>query len=192
MKISKKLDLVVTVDAPDGGQFHIYSTPISRIVFEQFYDELGAVFTKLFGEAGSAHVALSAPQLAYAALKKISTDKGTWDQVKNGLINEIGRLTTVLHAGDKGWQQTTYDQAIKTKLLDEDTESEVMSALIFFTSIVWVAPKGLAQGFLEMASALRQWELTSSGITEYLSSLPTSTETETSVTATSSRVVSRT
>ena len=192
MKVTKKLDLAITVEAPEGGQIHVYSSPISRVVFEQFYDELGAVFTKLFGEAGSAHVALSAPQLAYAALKKISTDKGTWEQVRTGLINEIARLTTVLHASEKGWQQTTFDQAVKAKILDEDTESEVMSALIFFTSIVWVAPKGLANGFLEMASALRQWELTSSGITEYRNSLPTLIEAETSGTKTSSRVVSRT
>jgi hypothetical protein len=191
MKITKKLDLAITIDAPAGGQLHIYSTPIPRLVFEQFYEELGAVFTKLFGEAGSAHVALSAPQLAYAALKKIATEKGTWEIVRQGLINEISRLTMVISATDKGWKQSTYDQAVKAKILDEDSEMEVMSALIFFTSIVWVAPKDLANGFLEMASALRAWELTSSGITAYISSLPTSTETETSGTKPSSRVASR-
>jgi len=82
------------------------------------------------------------------------------------------------------------DIAVKRGILDEDAESEVLSALIFFTAITFVSPKSMAQGFLDMASALRSWELTLSNFTEFKNGLPTLTEEEILVTTTSSRVPS--
>jgi len=187
--INKRLNLVVSTEV-SIGPIRIHSVPVSRDVFETFYEELGEVFTKSFGESSSAHMALSAPQLAYAALKKSSRAKGTWDTVKSGLINEIVRLSNVVFIGDKGWESLPMDIAVKRGILDEDAESEVLSALIFFTAITFVSPKNMAQGFLDMASALRSWELTSFNFTEFKNGLPTLTEEETSVMKTSSRVPS--
>ena len=80
--------------------------------------------------------------------------------------------------------------AIKEGVIDEDSEREVLSSLIFFIAITFVAPKQLVKGFLDMASALRNWVVTSLSSTEYKIGLPISTETEITGTTTSSRVPS--
>lgn len=177
MKIDRKLNIVIPIETETNGRILVHSAPISRDVFEQFYLELGKVFTQCFDSVSQAHLALSAPQLAYPALKKMAMDAGTWENVKRGLINEIVRLTNVLIAGDKGWETLPLDIAIKREILDEDEESEVLSAIVFFTSICRVAPKELRTSFLEMAGSIRNWELTSSDSTEYLNGLLMSAKT---------------
>jgi hypothetical protein len=171
MKIDRKLNIVIPVETESKGLIYVHSTPISRDVFEQFYLELGKVFSQCFDSINQAHLALTAPQLAYPALKTMTIKAGNWEEVKKGLINEIVRLTNVLVTGEKGWESIPLDLAIKREILDEDEESEVLSALTFFTAICRVAPKDLRMSFLEMAGSLRSWELTSLDSTEYLNGL---------------------
>ena len=171
MKIDRKLNIVIPVETESKGLIYVHSTPISRDVFEQFYLELGKVFSQCFDSINQAHLALTAPQLAYPALKTMTIKAGNWEEVKKGLINEIVRLTNVLVIGENGWESIPLDLAIKREILDEDEESEVLSALTFFTAICRVAPKDLRMSFLEMAGSLRSWELTSLDSTEYLNGL---------------------
>jgi hypothetical protein len=171
VKINRNLNLVIPLNIENKGKIYIHSSPISRDIFEQFYLELGKVFTQCFDSINQAHLALSAPQLAYPALKKMSIDAGTWETVKRGFINEIIRLTNVLIAGDKGWESIPLDIAIKREIIDEDEESEVLSAITFFTAISRVAPKELRSSFIEMAGSIRNWELTSLDSTEYQNGL---------------------
>jgi hypothetical protein len=178
MRLNKQLNLVIPVDTDDGRIF-IHSAPISRDIFEEFYAELGKVFSQCFDSMNQAHLALTAPQLAYPALKKIATEAGTWDSVKKGLINEIIRLTNIAMPGDNGWESIPFDLAIKREMLDEEVESEALSSLCFFTVLYRVAPKDLRTAFLEMAGSLRNWQLTSSSCTEYLTGLPISAKAET-------------
>jgi len=175
MKINRKLNIVLPVDIGEGEKIFVHSTPISRDVFENYYSQLGAVFTKCFDAINQAHLALTAPQLAYPALKKISLDSGTWDSVQKGLINEIIRLSNVIMATEKGWESVPLDLVIKREMLDEDTVAEVLSSLVFFTSIWRTAPKELRISFLEMAGSLRNWEFISLDSSEYLNGLPTLT-----------------
>ncbi len=181
MKIDRNLNLVMQVQTGKNGVVYIHSASIGRSVFEQFYLELGKVFSQCFDSVNQAHLALSAPQLAYPALKSIATKAGNWDGVggvKFGLVNEIVRLTNVLIATEKGWETLPFDVAVKREILDEDEEAEVLSSLVFFTAISKVAPKDLKNSFLEMAGALRNWELSSSDSTEYMSGLPILTKKE--------------
>ena len=171
MKIDRKLNIVIPVETESKGLIYVHSTPISRDVFEQFYLELGKVFSQCFDAINQAHLALTAPQLAYPALKTMAIKAGNWEEVKKGLINEIVRLTNVMITGEKGWESIPLDLAIKREILNEDEESEVLSALTFFTAICRVAPKDLRMSFLEMAGSLRSWVLTSSDSTEYLNGL---------------------
>ena len=169
------------VQTEKNGLVYIHSTSISRSVFEQFYLELGKVFSQCFDSINQAHLALSAPQLAYPALKSIATKAGNWDGVggvKFGLVNEIVRLTNVAVSTEHGWETIPFDTAVKKEVLNEDEEAEALSSLIFFTAISKVAPKDLKNSFLEMAGALRNWELTYSDCTEYMSGLPTLTKKE--------------
>jgi hypothetical protein len=169
------------VQTESNGIVHIHSTSISRSVFEQFYLELGKVFSQCFDSINQAHLALSAPQLAYPALKSIAQKAGNWDGaggVKFGLVNEIIRLTNVIVSTENGWETMPFDVAVKQDVLNEDEEAEAISSLIFFTAISKVAPKDLKNSFLEMAGALRNWELTFSECTEYMSGLPILTKKE--------------
>jgi len=177
MRINRKLNLVMQLETAEQGVIHIHSVSISREIFEQFYLELGKVFSQCFDANNKAeHLALSAPQLAYPALKSIAKQAGNWDSaggVKLGLVNEIIRLTNIMITGDNGWETIPLDTAIKRGIIDEDEESEILSSLVFFTAISKVAPKDLKNSFLEMAGSLRGWVLTSSDITEYQSGLLT-------------------
>ena len=181
MRIDQKLNFVFPVDTPKHGVTYVYSMPISRAVFEMHYDVLGKVFTRCFDGQDPKHIALTAPQIAYAALKTIAIGNGNWEGpngVRASLINEIIRLSTVMFVGDRGWETVPMDIAVKRGIFDEDSEAEALSTLTFFTSISKVAPKSLAGTFLEMAGSLREWRLTSSGCMEFMNSLPTSTEDE--------------
>ena len=181
MKIDRNLSLVMQVQTEKNGKVHIHSTSISRSVFEQFYLELGKVFSQCFDSINQAHLALSAPQLAYPALKSIAQKAGNWEGaggVKFGLINEIIRLTNVAVSTENGWETIPFDTAVKKEILNEDEEAEAISSLIFFTAISKVAPKDLKNSFLEMAGALRNWELTSLECTEYMNGLPILTKKE--------------
>ena len=169
------------VQTDENGLVYVHSSSISRSVFEQFYLEIGKVFSQCFDSVNQAHLALSAPQLAYPALKSISMKAGNWDGaggVKFGLVNEIVRLTSVLVSGENGWESLPLDIAVKRNVINEDEEAEILSSLVFFTAISKVAPKDLKNSFLEMAGALRNWELTSSDSTEYLNGLPILTKKE--------------
>jgi hypothetical protein len=181
MKIDQKLNLVFPVDTAEHGMAYVHSMPLSRAVFELYYDVIGKVFTRCFDGEDPKHVALTAPQIAYAALKTIAAANNNWEGqngVRAGLVNELIRLTSVMYVGDKGWESLPLDVAVKRGVFDEDNEAEALSAICFFTSISKVAPRALAGAFLEMAGSLRDWHFTYSGCTAYMSSLPTSTETE--------------
>ena len=181
MKLDRNLNLVMQVQTEKSGVVYIHSASISRSVFEQFYLELGKVFSQCFDSVNQAHLALSAPQLAYPALKSIATKAGNWDGaggVKFGLINEIIRLTNVLISGENGWESMPLDVAIKRDILSDDDEAEILSSLVFFTAISKVAPKDLKNSFLEMAGALRSWDLSSLACMEYMNGLPILTTKE--------------
>ncbi len=179
MRISKNLNIVIKVDTAEKGEVFVHSSPISRDVFEKYYNELGQVFTESLKGVDQAHMALSAPQIAYPSLKAISKKLGTWDGVdgvKAGLINEIIRLTTVIVANNNGWDSLPFNVALKNEALDEDDEAEILSNLVFFTVISKVAPKDLRSSFLEIVGSLRDWEYLSLTPLEYINGLPILTE----------------
>jgi len=181
MRINKKLNIVIPLVTEKHGTVFIHSTPILRNVFELFYSELRHVFNDIFEGNNSKNFILTGPQIAYTSLKQMSINAKTWEGnsgVKFGLVNEIVRLTSVMINSQKGWEQLPFDTIIKREFLDEDEESEVLNALIFFTSISLVAPKQLKEGFLEMAGSTRGWELTSLDSMVFMNGLPTLTMSE--------------
>lgn len=181
MKIDRNLNLVIPVQSEKSGTIYAHSVPISRDIFEQFYLELGKVFSQCFDSINESHLVLSAPQLAYPALKSLAKKAGNWDNqggVKFGLVNEIIRLTNVIISTDQGWQTIPFDSAVKREMIDEDEEAEILSSVIFFTAISKVAPKDLKNSFLAMAGSLRNWELLSLDSSAYRNSLPMLTKGE--------------
>jgi hypothetical protein len=179
MKIDRKLNLVIPIETENHGVAHIHSVSISREIFEQFYLELGKVYSQCFDNKNPEYFILSAPQLAYPALKAIAMKSETWDGnggVQQGLISAIISLTTIIISGKNGWETFPLNTAIQRGMIDEDEKAEVLSSLVFFTVIYKVAPKELRKSFMEMAASLRRWHLTSSDFMEYKNGLPTLTE----------------
>jgi hypothetical protein len=176
MKIDRNLNLVIPVQSEKHGVIYCHSVPISRDVFETFYLELGKVFSQCFDSINESHLVLSAPQLAYPALKSIARKAGNWDGnggVKFGLVNEIIRLTNIILPGERGWETVPLDSAVKRGMIDEDEEAEILSSVIFFTAISKVAPRDLKNSFLEMVGTLRNWQLLSLDSSAFKTSLPT-------------------
>lgn len=178
IKLTRDLRIVFSVDTPTHGRVHVHSLPLARSIFETFVLELGETYSKVFGSYDPKHVAMTAPQMALPALRVVSKRMGTWDGADGlevGLINELARLTNVAHAGSVGWEQLPIHLAHQRGILDDDTHAEVLSSLVFFFLTLRVGPDVLREDTLRMASSARGWQYTSSGFTEYLASLPTST-----------------
>ena len=183
MKITKDLKIAFQVDTEGHGSVLIYSPSITRDTFELYYKELGRVFADCFGgDENGQHLALVGPQMAYAALKSVAREMGTWDNpsgVQNGLINEIVRLTQVAYATDTdGWKKVPMATARAHGILDEDAAGEVLNSLVFFTAVCKVAPPKLAGGLLPVIAESFGWAFGSWGFSEYIDSLPKSTPAE--------------
>ncbi len=175
-RITRDLKLVFPCETTSNGIVHVYSLPLSRLLFEQYVLELGETYSACFGAYDPKHVALTSPQMAYPVLKSIAARMGTWEGptgVQNGLINEISRVTMVAHATGEGWSQVPLSVALARDILDEDTHADILSVLTFFTLASRVGPKDLMDHSLRAAGSPRDWQFTSLGFTEWLGSLKT-------------------
>lgn len=182
MRLDKKLNFVFPIDSDENAQMWVHSAPISRIIFETYYDVLGKVFVNCFTGSDPKHVALAGPQLALPALKAAAKDSGTWEGpwgVENGFLNELIRLSNITFPCDKGWEQLPLANAFSRNIVDEDQQAEILSSLVFFTSISRTAPKILASTCLEAVGTLMGWRFTSSNSTDFMNSLPILTPAET-------------
>jgi hypothetical protein len=176
MELTRDLKLVIPLDTEKSGRCYVYSLPIARVIYEQFVFELGEAYSRIFQGYDPKHVAMTAPQMAYPALKAVATRMGTWEGpagVQAGLINELSRLTTVAHTTDAGWTQIPLQTALARGVLDEDEHAEVLSSLVFTLLAARVGPKSLMEHSLLAAGSPRDWAHTSSAFTAWLDSLPT-------------------
>jgi hypothetical protein len=172
MKLDKKLNIVIPVEA---GWVH--ATPISYAVFEKYFMPISKAFARVYSE-GLGTVA--GPRVAYLMLRKVSEELGIWetdqgDGVKQGLVNEIIRLSNVIVPGKKGYETHTLYDAISEGVLDEEEKSEVLNAIVFFTLASSMHKKALLE--LTLLGMTRFWggQTTSLDSTAYLASLPTLT-----------------
>lgn len=175
MRIARNLNLVVPVET-ETGKCWVHSTPISREIFETYFFVIAKTFASIFGQGlGS----VSGPRVAYLMLKKTAEDLNTWngaDGVKNGLINEIKRLTNVaIPTKDNGWETVPYATAESRKLIDDDTLAEVEGQLVFFILVSAMNRREQAKPILEVATELWGSQLTALDSTAFAHSLTTST-----------------
>lgn len=109
-------------------------------------------------------------------LKKLSEENKTWDEVQRGLINEIIRLTSLAYmTADNGWQTIPLETAISRKVLDDEERREIEGKLVFFTLAVCMFDRSQLGPMMEAVNGLWGSQVTSSALTEFLSSLPIST-----------------
>ena len=86
-------------------------------------------------------------------------------------MNQLYRLTNVIHVGERGWQSTPYEIARKNVLTPADA-SEVESAIVFFGVSSQMFRKNQVEDLVGGAMKLWGAQITSLNSTEYLNTLP--------------------
>ena len=173
-KLDRKLNIVIPVELDDGSTVHVHSEPINRAIFETYFDIMGRVFTQVY-MGGYGHV--TGPRVAKLLLRKTAVAAGAWDGpagVQN-LINEINRMTNVIVCGLTGWTTLPYEDAIRQKLFNEDDQSEIENAIVFFILASAIHRKAELRPILDQALPMWGGSVTPLNCTEYAASLPIST-----------------
>lgn len=177
MKINKRLNIVVPVELEDGTTVYVHAAPLPREIFEKYFMVISKTFASIYGQGlGS----IAAPKVSGLILKQIATEMGEWEDVKVGLLAEIKRLCNVLVLTPAGWETVPLEEAIARNMFDEDDVADVDGVLIFFIVSSAMHRKDALRVSLDIASRLWNAQVTSSNCTEFATSLPTSTGTDSS------------
>jgi hypothetical protein len=179
MKIDRKLNLVWPIELDDGTKLFVHSTPLSMEVWETYFLVLSRTYAEIMGQGLTV---LAGPPIARMLLKQVAMALRLWDGdqgVKEGLLPEMRRLTTVIMAHDGGWKPIPYDAAVSQGLLSEEAMEEAEGQIVFFmcVSAVLRGPGAKAQRTVMLNGIAQVWraQFTSSDSMEFLASLPTST-----------------
>jgi len=174
MRIDRRLNLVIPL-IQDEGEIYIHSTPISREVFERYYQIISRAFTDIYIR-GIGPAMLAGPRTAALDIKRIAKEMNLEDDVQSGLFNEIRRLSNVIAPSkDSGWQTYPLQEAINNKTISADDLAEVENAISFFTVASCLHRKQELKDFLDGAVSLWGAQTTLFNCTEYAASLTTST-----------------
>ncbi len=177
IKIDRKLNLALPVEREDGGIAHVFSTPISRPVFEMYFMTISGAYAAML-EQGAAWLLRMGPRTAKLMLKRIAEAENAWSGpqgVDNGLLGEIRRLTNVLAPlPGGGWDLIPFQEAINKNFFSEEDADEVEQALCFFTVVSASMKRKEATALLEATFGLLDGQITSLDITAYQASLQTS------------------
>lgn len=177
MKIDPKLNIVIPVDIDANTVYHVYSSPISREVFQNYHMVIAKTFGAIYNEG--LHF-MAGPRVAAMILRTKAEEMGIWDGpngVNMGLMNEIRRLTRVLMPSEKGWQEVLLQDVVDGQLMTEDDVSEVENALTFFIVTSAMHRRAALEPILNGAAKLWDAQITSSKCSEFAASLPKWTET---------------
>lgn len=174
--INKKLNLVLPVET-EAGKIWVHSVPLSREVFESNYLLLTKTLANMYANGiGPAF----GPRIARLALKDVAKEMNEEEDISVPLLNEIHRLTNFLmpSTNGSGWQTVPMSEVIQKKLIDEQIISEVENAIIYFIVASAVHLKSELQMALQGLKTNWKAQTISSTVTEFGSSLTTSTPPE--------------
>ncbi len=185
MKIDQRLNIVIPVEV-DKSTYYVHSCPVSREVFEEFFEVISRTFARIFT---SGLGVIAGPRVAGLTLRNIAKEMGVWDGpagVEQGLINEVRRLTHVLvpNPTGQGWTTLLLQEALDGNLISADDASEVENALAFFIVNSAMLRKSDLAGVLAGAAKLWDAQTTLLTSTAFASSLPTLIEADNSGTKT--------
>lgn len=174
-RINNRLNVVIPVDFAQGSGW-VHCVPVSRDVFEQYFD----VFARALTDTYASGAQLMSARIAYLQLRRTAQRMGVWDTeggVEKGLLPEIRRLTNIIIPGQPAMMM---GKALRDGVINEEDVDELMGPVIFFTLAYWVNRKQDLPEILQVVGRVWGLQTTSLNCTEYADSLPTSTEEETS------------
>jgi hypothetical protein len=175
LSISRKLNLVLPIDT-GNTKIWIHSTPISKEIFESNYLLLTKTLSNLYAHSIGPSMA---PRIAALMLRDTAREIDPISDISTDLLNEIERTTNVLMPDkDKKWQTIPFSEVKAKKLLDEDVISEVENTIIYFIVASSVHLKNELTMAYQGLRSIWSAEITSSNVTEFMRSLPTSTQTD--------------
>jgi len=183
-RVTSKVDGKDVVE--DVVRIYAFHTVLSKAVFDANYRALAS--TKSAMASKGKHYLMSAgPRIAALTLRdeglREAESRGNFDangqvidESTDAFFAEIKRLTTILCPGPNGWEYLPVDSAIKGGKIDEEDWQEVESAIVFFSCHVAMSRKADRQRIAQVTASLLDSSITSSTLTEFAGSLPTSTQ----------------
>ena len=173
MILNPDMFFVVPLYHGDDVYAYVHMRPISAAAFEMNYRLLIRTYNTMLGE-GPVAARMGHLFLRDAATALAGAD-GDGTALSAPLLNEIGRLSSVILATKTGWQTIPLQQALDGKLLDAEDAQEAVNAALFFICVWHVSPKQTRDGLLKTGTEL--WGAARSPLqpTEWIASLPTST-----------------
>ncbi|EIY2678528.1 hypothetical protein MMK78_005418 [Raoultella planticola] len=179
MKIDKKLNLVTNITRDDGSIVYLHVTPFPYEVVEENCILLGNLFTKFISQVGGLGAARVAAMMLRQSLKA-EVDSGR--QAGPTLVDEIQRLTVVIHNDGGQWKTVPLEVAFKQGIIDPDEYREVEGEVVFFMVSSAIQKASLLAPTVGTVIKMYDGQLTSSSVTAYRDSLQTSkpvTDTQT-------------
>jgi len=146
-------------------------------VFEANFLVISRAFTAVYTNGLGP---VTGPRVAALLLKQEAQTLGVWERTQQSLMAEINRLTNVVapSGNGHGWESMPFDVAKKRGILDENEAAEVENCIVYFICASSIHLKTEMAVAVEGLSTLWGAQTTSSNVTEYMRSLPTSTPEE--------------
>ncbi|QAA74129.1 hypothetical protein [Klebsiella variicola] len=180
MKIDKKLNLVTNITRDDGSIVYLHVTPFPYEVVEEYCVLLGNLFTNFItqvGPLGSARVAamMLKKRLKQEQEARLEDGKSLSDLPKSlTLVDEIQRLTVVIHNVGGQWKTTPLEVAFNQGIIDPDEYREVEGEVVFFMVSSAIQKANLIAPTVGTVIKMYDGQLTSSSVTAFRDSLQTS------------------
>ncbi|HDZ2592103.1 TPA: hypothetical protein RSS16_000890 [Klebsiella pneumoniae] len=180
MKIDKKLNLVTNITRDDGSIVYLHVTPFPYEVVEEYCVLLGNLFTNFItqvGPLGSARVAamMLKKRLKQEQEARLEDGKSLSDLPKSlTLVDEIKRLTVVIHNVGGQWKTTPLEVAFNQGIIDPDEYREVEGEVVFFMVSSAIQKANLIAPTVGTVIKMYDGQLTSSSVTAFRDSLQTS------------------
>ncbi|HCI6758192.1 TPA: hypothetical protein NPP70_003290 [Klebsiella variicola subsp. variicola] len=171
MKIDKKLNLVTNITRDDGSIVYLHVTPFPYEVVEEHCVLLGNLFTNFVTQVGPLGSARVAAMMLRSRLKKAQAE-GLPDGPT--IVDEIQRLTVVIHNVGGQWKTTPLEVAFKQGVIDPDEYREVEGEVVFFMVSSAIQKANLIAPTVGTVIKMYDGQLTSSSVTAFRDSLQTS------------------
>lgn len=172
IRISKKLNLVITIELEDGSKIYVHSMPITMPIFDSYWEPIARAYTRIFA---TPLINVSGPKVAKRTLRKEAEVLGVWDGpsgVQLGLYGEIRRLTSVcLPKEGGGWEMLPYEIVLTRKLLDEESIDHLENMITFFILVSAIQDRKEIKPTLENTSTIWPLRPESLSATEFMTSL---------------------
>lgn len=179
MKIDKKLNLVSNITRDDGSIIYLHVTPFPYEVVEENCILLGNLFTSFISRVGGLGAARIAAMMLRQSLKA-EADSGR--QTGPTLVDDIQRLTMVIHKDGGQWKSVPLEVAFKQGIIDPDEYREIEGEVVFFMVSSAIQKANLIAPTVGTVIKMYDGQLTSLSVTAFRDSLQTSkpdTDTQT-------------